>query len=120
MGFKVITGGTDSHQVVVKLDKTDSNRVAKIARSLNMNISPVYTIGDNSTKSGVSFGLGQVTLQNFTEQDLKESAGYFKDIVELVQEHSDTKSAIHEGYDLKYKIAEIARNKVSPQYSSSH
>src|SRR5574341_104241 len=90
-GFKIVTGGTDNHLVLV--DLSDKNVPGKIAQqaldraniTLNANMVP----GDKRSAfdpSGIRMGSPAAATRGFKEAEMKQVAGWIADVVENIDD----------------------------------
>jgi glycine hydroxymethyltransferase len=76
-GLDVLTGGTDTHLLLVDLRRTDwtgrdaENRLAEVAITVNRNTIP-FDERPPTISSGLRMGTPAVTMRGFDESDLRE------------------------------------------------
>ena len=93
-GFRIVTGGTDNHLMLV--DLTSKNLTGKVAQNLldevnitvNKNTIPFEPLSPFVT-SGIRLGSPALTTRGFKEADMKEVA----DIIALVLDHPEDAAA---------------------------
>ena len=93
-GFRIVTGGTDNHLMLV--DLTSKNLTGKVAQNLldevnitvNKNTIPFEPLSPFVT-SGIRLGSPALTTRGFKEDDMKEVA----DIIALVLDHPEDAAA---------------------------
>ena len=93
-GFRIVTGGTDNHLMLV--DLTSKNLTGKVAQNLldevnitvNKNTIPFEPLSPFVT-SGIRLGSPALTTRGFKEADMKEVA----DIIALVLDHPEDEAA---------------------------
>lgn len=96
-GFRIVTGGTDNHLMLV--DLTSKNLTGKVAQNLldevnitvNKNTIPFEPLSPFVT-SGIRLGSPALTTRGFKEDDMKEVA----DIIALVLDHPEDAAAKEE------------------------
>ena len=100
-GFRIVTGGTDNHLMLV--DLTSKNLTGKVAQNLldevnitvNKNTIPFEPLSPFVT-SGIRLGSPALTTRGFKEDDMKEVA----DIIALVLDHPEDAAAKEEAKKL--------------------
>ncbi|MGL4655669.1 MAG: serine hydroxymethyltransferase [Sarcina sp.] len=86
-GFKIVSGGTDNHLMLVDLTNKDvtgkevENLLDTVGITLNKNTVPNETRSPFVT-SGVRIGTPAVTTRGFKEEDMKEIAGIINEAIE--------------------------------------
>ena len=86
-GFKIVSGGTDNHLMLVDLTNKDvtgkevENLLDTVGITLNKNTIPNETRSPFVT-SGVRIGTPAVTTRGFKEEDMKEIAGIINEVIE--------------------------------------
>lgn len=104
-GFKIVTGGTDNHIVLVDLsDKGVSGRQAQIALdeahiTTNANTVP----GDKRgafDPSGLRMGTPAITTRGLKEAELRLVAGWFADVIENIDDAAALKRVREEVMEL--------------------
>lgn len=87
MGFKLVTGGTDTHQVLIDLKGFGINgsKVEKVADLVGITINKNTVFGDKSalSPSGVRIGTPALTTRGMKENEFKEIAYIFDKVVKL-------------------------------------
>mgnify|MGYP003951162215 FL=1 len=95
-GFKIVTGGTDSH--IVWLDLTPKNvtgdKAEKILEEVgiacNKNAIP-YDPNPPKITSGLRFGTAAATSRGFNENDFKEIADIVSEVLDNINQNADNK-----------------------------
>lgn len=93
-GFKLVSGGTDNHLILVDLTNKDitgkeaEHLLDSIGVTLNKNTVPNETKSPFVT-SGVRIGTAAVTTKGYDEEDMKEIASIINDIIESREEGSE-------------------------------
>lgn len=91
--FKIVSGGTDNHLILVDLNNKDitgkdaENRLDSIGITVNKNTVPNETKSPFIT-SGIRIGTAAVTTRGFNAEDMKEIASIINDTLSL--ENPDT------------------------------
>ena len=106
-GFRIVTGGTDNHLMLV--DLTSKNLTGKVAQNLldevnitvNKNTIPFEPLSPFVT-SGIRLGSPALTTRGFKEDDMKEVA----DIIALVLDHPEDAAAKEEA---KKRVAALCK-----------
>ena len=106
-GFRIVTGGTDNHLMLV--DLTSKNLTGKVAQNLldevnitvNKNTIPFEPLSPFVT-SGIRLGSPALTTRGFKEADMKEVA----DIIALVLDHPEDAAAKEEA---KKRVAALCK-----------
>ena len=106
-GFRIVTGGTDNHLMLV--DFTSKNLTGKVAQNLldevnitvNKNTIPFEPLSPFVT-SGIRLGSPALTTRGFKEDDMKEVA----DIIALVLDHPEDAAAKEEA---KKRVAALCK-----------
>ena len=106
-GFRIVTGGTDNHLMLV--DLTSKNLTGKVAQNLldevnitvNKNTIPFEPLSPFVT-SGIRLGSPALTTRGFKEDDMKEVA----DIIALVLDHPEDAVAKEEA---KKRVAALCK-----------
>ncbi len=106
-GFRIVTGGTDNHLMLV--DLTSKNLTGKVAQNLldevnitvNKNTIPFEPLSPFVT-SGIRLGSPALTTRGFKEDDMKEVA----DIIALVLDHPEDVAAKEEA---KKRVAALCK-----------
>lgn len=106
-GFRIVTGGTDNHLMLV--DITSKNLTGKVAQNLldevnitvNKNTIPFEPLSPFVT-SGIRLGSPALTTRGFKEDDMKEVA----DIIALVLDHPEDAAAKEEA---KKRVAALCK-----------
>ena len=106
-GFRIVTGGTDNHLMLV--DLTSKNLTGKVAQNLldevnitvNKNTIPFKPLSPFVT-SGIRLGSPALTTRGFKEDDMKEVA----DIIALVLDHPEDAAAKEEA---KKRVAALCK-----------
>lgn len=86
-GFKIVSGGTDNHLMLVDLTNKDvtgkevENLLDTVGITLNKNTIPNETRSPFVT-SGVRIGTPAITTRGFKEEDMKEIAGIINEVIE--------------------------------------
>ncbi|WP_297517338.1 serine hydroxymethyltransferase [uncultured Clostridium sp.] len=86
-GFKIVSGGTDNHLMLVDLTNKDvtgkevENLLDTVGVTLNKNTVPNETRSPFIT-SGVRIGTPAITTRGFKEEDMKEVAGIINETIE--------------------------------------
>ncbi|MGL4761629.1 MAG: serine hydroxymethyltransferase [Sarcina sp.] len=86
-GFKIVSGGTDNHLMLVDLTNKDvtgkevENILDTVGVTLNKNTVPNETRSPFVT-SGVRIGTPAITTRGFKEEDMKEVAGIINETIE--------------------------------------
>lgn len=93
-GFKLVSGGTDNHLILVDLSNKDitgkeaEHLLDSIGITLNKNTVPNETKSPFVT-SGVRIGTAAVTTKGYDEEDMKEIASIINDVIESREEGSE-------------------------------
>ncbi|CUP65576.1 serine hydroxymethyltransferase [Clostridium baratii] len=93
-GFKLVSGGTDNHLILVDLSNKDitgkeaEHLLDSIGITLNKNTVPNETKSPFVT-SGVRIGTAAVTTKGYNEEDMKEIASIINDVIESREEGSE-------------------------------
>ena len=93
-GFKLVSGGTDNHLILVVLSNKDitgkeaEHLLDSIGITLNKNTVPNETKSPFVT-SGVRIGTAAVTTKGYDEEDMKEIASIINDVIESREEGSE-------------------------------
>lgn len=93
-GFKLVSGGTDNHLILVDLSNKDitgkeaEHLLDSIGITLNKNTVPNETKSPFVT-SGVRIGTAAVTTKGYDEEDMKEIAYIINDVIESREEGSE-------------------------------
>ncbi len=106
-GFRIVTGGTDNHLMLV--DLTSKNLTGKVAQNLldevnitvNKNTIPFEPLSPFVT-SGIRLGSPALTTRGFKEDDMKEVA----DIIALVLDHPEDAASKEEA---KKRVAALCK-----------
>lgn len=106
-GFRIVTGGTDNHLMLV--DLTSKNLTGRVAQNLldevnitvNKNTIPFEPLSPFVT-SGIRLGSPALTTRGFKEDDMKEVA----DIIALVLDHPEDAAAKEEA---KKRVAALCK-----------
>ena len=106
-GFRIVTGGTDNHLMLV--DLTSKNHTGKVAQNLldevnitvNKNTIPFEPLSPFVT-SGIRLGSPALTTRGFKEDDMKEVA----DIIALVLDHPEDAASKEEA---KKRVAALCK-----------
>lgn len=90
LGFNLVSGGTDSHMVLVSLrDKgIDGARVETVCEAINIALNKNSIPGDKSAlvPGGVRIGAPAMSTRGFGEEDFKKIANYIAQAVALATE----------------------------------
>jgi glycine hydroxymethyltransferase len=100
-GFRIVTGGTDSH--IVWLDLTPKNLTGDNAEKIleevgiacNKNAIP-YDPNPPKITSGLRFGTAAATSRGFNENDFKEVAGMISDMLDSLFLNEEDKKKVFE------------------------
>ncbi|MGL4571435.1 MAG: serine hydroxymethyltransferase [Clostridium sp.] len=93
-GFKLVSGGTDNHLILVDLTNKDitgkeaEHLLDSIGVTLNKNTVPNETKSPFVT-SGVRIGTAAVTSRGYNTEDMKEIASIINDVIESREEGSE-------------------------------
>lgn len=93
-GFKLVSGGTDNHLILVDLSNKDitgkeaEHLLDSMGITLNKNTVPNETKSPFVT-SGVRIGTAAVTTKGYDEEDMKEIASIINDVIESREEGSE-------------------------------
>jgi len=89
MGYTLVSGGTDSHMVLLSLrDKAlDGARVEAVLEAANISCNKNAIPGDKSalTPCGIRIGTPAATTRGFSEQDFVRVAGYIDQCINLAK-----------------------------------
>jgi glycine hydroxymethyltransferase len=89
-GFKVISGGTDNHLLMIDLRsrKIDGERINLVLEKVSIAANKITCPGDNSSldPSGMRFGTPALTSRNFKEKDFEQVVDYIIEGVEISQD----------------------------------
>ncbi|KAL0638136.1 Serine hydroxymethyltransferase, cytosolic [Maublancomyces gigas] len=87
MGYNLVSGGTDSHMVLLDLKsvKLDGARLEAILEAVNIACNKNSTPGDVSalSPSGIRVGTPAMTTRGFGQDDFKRVAQYFDTLIKL-------------------------------------
>lgn len=90
-GFKIVSGGTDNHLVMVNVKSSygvTGSKVEKVCEELNISLNKNALLGDTSplSPSGIRVGTPAMTTRGFTEADFVKTAEYIHTAVKLAVE----------------------------------
>jgi glycine hydroxymethyltransferase len=119
--FKVMTGGTDNHTVLVKITNSVSgSKMEWISELVDISINKNTVYGDKNpmNPSGMRLGTPAMTMRGFTEEDFIKIAGYLRQVNDLCVEGQDKygkrlvdfKSGIKNDLELQEKIEKLRNN----------
>ncbi|KAI5806327.1 cytosolic putative serine hydroxymethyltransferase [Geopyxis carbonaria] len=111
LGYKLVSGGTDSHMVLLNLrpQKLDGARVEAILEAANISCNKNAIPGDKSalTPGGVRVGTPAATTRGFGEEDFKRVAQYFDQLIKLTRTLQDSlPKEANKLKDFRAKLAE--------------
>lgn len=88
-GYKLVSGGTDNHLVLVDLkpQQVDGARVERVMELANMAANKNTVPGDKSalTPGGIRIGCPALTSRGFTEEDFAQVGAFFDRSVKIAQ-----------------------------------
>ncbi|KAF2481988.1 serine hydroxymethyltransferase [Neohortaea acidophila] len=109
-GYKLVTGGTDNHMVLLDLkpQALDGARVEAVLEQVNIACNKNTTPGDKSalTPQGIRIGAPAMTSRGMGEQDFDRIVGYIDQCIQLARKIQDElpKDA-NKQKDFKAKVA---------------
>ncbi|KAF5095976.1 hypothetical protein DV451_004447 [Geotrichum candidum] len=90
LGFKLVSGGTDTHLILIDLKpkKVDGARVETVLELINIAANKNTVPGDKSAlvPGGLRLGTPAMTTRGFTSADFERVAGYINRAVEIASE----------------------------------
>ena len=104
-GYRIVSGGTDSHIVLVDLrpKKVTGKQAQEVLESVgivtNMNRIPADPLGPN-VASGIRLGSSAMTTRGFREAEMEETA----DIIDAVLSHPDDEGALERA---RHRVKEL-------------
>lgn len=89
MGYNLVSGGTDSHMVLLDLRsvKLDGARLEAVLEAVNIACNKNSTPGDVSalSPSGIRVGTPAMTTRGFGQSEFKRVAQYFDTLIKLAK-----------------------------------
>jgi glycine hydroxymethyltransferase len=89
MGYNLVSGGTDTHMILLDLraQSLDGARLEAILEAVNIACNKNSTPGDKSalTPSGIRIGTPAMTTRGFGREEFKRVAGYFDYLIRLAK-----------------------------------
>jgi glycine hydroxymethyltransferase len=90
--FKIMTGGTDNHTVLVKIiNGVSGSKMEYMCELVNISINKNTVVGDKNpmNPSGIRLGTSAMTMRGFCENDFKLVAGLLNRINNLCVKYQD-------------------------------
>jgi len=119
-GYKVVSGGTDNHLMLIDLrtkfpdvtGRMAEKELEKAEITLNKNMVPFDTRSPFKT-SGVRVGTPAITSRGFVEKDMTEIVELIDTVLSAVAKYADVVNGVsQEGAEEYAKVLETVRNKV--------
>lgn len=109
-GYKLVTGGTDNHMVLLDLkpQSLDGARVEQVLEHVNIACNKNTTPGDKSalTPQGIRIGAPAMTSRGMGEQDFDRIAGYIDECIKITRNIQDgLPKEANKQKDFKAKVA---------------
>lgn len=93
LGYELVSGGTDSHMVLINLrpTKLDGARIEAILEAANISCNKNAIPGDKSalTPGGIRVGTPAATTRGLGEADFARVANYFDQLIKLARQVQD-------------------------------
>lgn len=110
LGYKLVTGGTDNHMVLLDLKplSLDGARVEAVLEQMNIACNKNTTPGDKSalTPMGIRIGAPAMTSRGLGEEDFKKIAGYIDTAIKLCKKiQGELPKEANKLKDFKSKVA---------------
>lgn len=110
LGYRLVTGGTDNHMVLLDLKPLglDGARVEALLEQMNITCNKNTTPGDKSalTPMGLRIGAPSMSSRGMGEEDFKRIAGYIDTSIKLCQQiQSELPKEANKLKDFKAKVA---------------
>jgi len=118
MGYKLVSGGTDTHMVLVDLrpNGVDGARVEFVLELVNITCNKNAVPGDKSalTPGGIRVGAPAMTSRGLGEQDFEKVAKYIDRCIKIAKEFQATlPKEANKQKDFKAKIVEAKLPEIS-------
>jgi len=117
-GFKLMTGGTDNHMILVdmKPQNLTGPKMEKICEKVHISLNKNSIAGDSGIVTGIRIGTPAMTTRGCNEKDMDQIAEFYfqvtnlaieiqkssgKKLVDFVKEFDKNKSLVKLGSDIK-------------------